>query len=186
MCDYSHTSTQRLTVSLPNVFLPKNIMDKPGGATPPGLSIIFLGRNTFGNGNINGQTLSAGMTIIAHEMAHILDFKDSGGNPELYKGSQFFINSLNKGNCPRGYLSCLGRNPTLLYKILNLLTGGGIGGYDSNGKPSNYGKDNGVADDFADSFAAYTLNRIGIKTPLIPYDQYRQMIIAAWITISSK
>jgi hypothetical protein len=52
--------------------------------------------------------------------------------------------------------------------------------------PASYGKDNGVVDDFADSFAAYVLNRIGVKTPTIPYDQQRQMIIASWIDITSK
>jgi hypothetical protein len=145
-----------------------------------------LGNNTFGNGAVNQQTIEAGMEIIAHEMGHILDFKDSNRNPDFYKGSQFFLDSLNNGDCSRGWLSCLGKNATPLYKILNVITKGGTGGYNPTGKPSNYGQDNGVVDDFADSFAAYTLNRAGIKTPTIPYDQQRQMIIAAWINITSK
>ena len=114
---------------------------------------------------------------IIHEIGHIFDFHNSGGDPNNYK-SQFFVDLYGKG-CDTGLLGCLRKGQTYYDCRLNI--GGACEGYNPDlNQTTGYGSTSSV-EDFAESFAAYVMNLAGIPYQMVNQD--RLNIIANWINL---
>jgi len=103
---------------------------------------------------------------VLHEIAHLFDMNDSGGNPYLYK-SNAFVEAFIPGGCKLAWNGCTGAqwNPT-------------------DKGTSLYGLSNGSIEDFADSFAStvlYNQNRQYLSYLTVSRD--RMSIINVWISL---
>jgi RHS repeat-associated protein len=152
---------------------------------PPALRKVFGTKINLGDRFFTSDNLGTVIRWIIHEIGHIFDFNGSSG-AEGYKSS-FFANGLNKvANCSPGAVGCLGANPDSgLYGPIDALTGGGgLGQYDPIGTTTEYGKNNGSVEDFADSFANYVLLTVDSANSLV--DKERLAAIAAYIAIAQR
>jgi RHS repeat-associated protein len=141
------------------------------GMTPPGQNHIYLNYSLF------EQKELVALHAIIHEIGHIFDFHNSGGDPNNYK-SQFFVDLYGKG-CDTGLLGCFRKGQTHYPCALNI--GGACEGYNPDPKETTeYGSTTSV-EDFAESFAAYVMNNAGMPYEMV--NPIRLNIITNWINL---